>query len=68
MRLAVADLVAGELTLPLILDDPFVHSDAERIERIRDALKETARERQLILLTQEERLSGWGSTIEREPV
>jgi uncharacterized protein YhaN len=63
LRLAVADLVAGDLTLPLIFDDPFVHSDAERIERIRAALEETARERQLILLTQEERLSNWGSAI-----
>lgn len=67
LRLAVADLVAGELVLPLILDDPFVHSDSNRVARIREALDETAGERQILLLTQDERFAGWGSAISREP-
>ena len=66
LRLAVADLVAGEILLPLILDDPFVHSDHARLERIRAALEQASRDRQILLLTQDERLSEWGSPIVAE--
>jgi hypothetical protein len=66
LRLAVADLVAGDVLLPLILDDPFVHSDAERLERIRESLAAAAEERQVILLTQDTRLAEWGAPIEIE--
>ncbi len=66
LRLAVADLVAGEVLLPVILDDPFVHSDAVRLERIRGMLETTARERQIILLTQDPRLLAWGEPIAME--
>lgn len=63
LRLAVADLVAGDLLLPLILDDPFVHSDSERLGRIRESLEAAAGERQVILLTQDHRLAEWGEAI-----
>ncbi len=66
LRLAVADLVAGDVLLPLILDDPFVHSDAERLERIRQSLGAAAEERQVILLTQDMRLADWGTAIRVE--
>lgn len=63
LRLAVADLVAGEMILPLILDDPFVHCDAERLERVRESLEAASKERQVLLLTQDERLNEWGQPI-----
>jgi len=63
LRLAVADLIGGELVLPLLLDDPFVHSDPERLARIRAALDSAAHERQIVLLTQDERLRDWGEPI-----
>jgi hypothetical protein len=66
LRLAVADLVAGDLLLPLILDDPFVHSDSERLERIRESLEAAAEERQVILLTQDRRFADWGEAIDVE--
>jgi hypothetical protein len=66
LRLAVADLVAGEIVVPMILDDPFVHSDAERLERIREALEAAAQERQILLLTHDVRLAGWGSPVTAE--
>ncbi len=66
LRLAVAELVAGEVVLPLILDDPFVHSDAERLERIGEALAEASRDRQIVLLTQDERLLKWGQPVRIE--
>lgn len=67
LRLAVADLIAGEILLPVVLDDPFVHSDAERLERIRAALEVASEERQVILLTQDARLAAWGSPIRATP-
>ena len=48
LRLAVADLVAAKSRLPLLLDDPFVNCDEQRLERIRAALAELARQRQVI--------------------
>jgi chromosome segregation protein len=63
LRLAAADLIGGETILPLVLDDPFVHSDAERLTKIRLALETAARDRQIILLTQDERLREWGEPI-----
>ncbi len=67
LRLAVADLIAGEILPPVILDDPFVHSDAERLERIRAALESAAAERQVIFLTQDARLATWGEPIRVTP-
>ncbi len=66
LRLAVAELVAGEIVLPLILDDPFVHSDAERLDRIGGAIMEASRDRQILLLTQDERLAKWGEPVRME--
>ena len=34
LRLAIADLLAQDVRLPLILDDPFVNCDAERLQRM----------------------------------
>lgn len=65
LRLALADLMAGDLLLPLILDDPFVHSDGQRLDRIREVLAAASADRQIILLTQDERLRGWGESIRR---
>lgn len=68
LRIAVAELIGGEeVVLPLILDDPFVHSDVERLERIHTALDDAARERQVILLTQDERLRDWGESVSISP-
>jgi uncharacterized protein YhaN len=64
--LAVAELVAVGIVLPLLLDDPFVHSDAERLERIGEALLEVSRDRQILLLTQDERLIKWGAPVRIE--
>src|SRR5690606_18888897 len=61
LRLAIADLVGGEVPLPLILDDPFVHCDADRLARIQEALRQAARERQIILFSHRADLAAWGS-------
>jgi chromosome segregation protein len=68
IRLAVADLLAGDVPLPLFFDDPFVHFDVERMGRLRVSLQIIARERQWILLTHREDLAGWGEPVVREEV
>ena len=63
LRLAVLDLVAQELPLPLILDDPFAHWDEERLARARAMLRALARERQVLLLTHRSDVTGWGEPV-----
>jgi len=63
LRLAVADLMADEVRLPLLLDDPFVNCDDQRLERIRAALLELARDRQVLLLTHRELFGSWGTPV-----
>ncbi len=68
IRFAVADLLSAAVTLPLFLDDPFVHCDEERLTRIRDALTRLAPSRQWILLTHRADLADWAAPIRIEPV
>lgn len=60
LRLAIADLLTDQARLPLILDDPFVNSDAERLQRIHQALLAAAKERQILLFTHQQPLADWG--------
>ncbi len=54
VRIGAADFLAGmAVRLPLIVDDPFVHLDADRAAEIWDVLCTIARERQVILTTQD---------------
>jgi energy-coupling factor transporter ATP-binding protein EcfA2 len=54
VRMGAADFLAGmDVRLPLIVDDPFVHLDADRAAEIWDVLCTIARERQVILTTQD---------------
>jgi hypothetical protein len=63
LRLAVADLLGDGVRLPLVLDDPFVHYDPERLARIRALLSTAASERQIVLLTHRPELVAWGAEI-----
>lgn len=69
LRLAVADLLAGGVRLPLILDDPFVNTDAERLQRLRGILEAVAAERQVILFSHRQEFAAWGlpAVIREEP-
>ena len=54
VRMGAADFLAGmAVRLPLLVDDPFVHLDAGRASEIWDVLCTIARERQVILTTQD---------------
>jgi len=51
VRVALAEAIAGDDRLPLILDDPLVHSDAERHNAMLGVLNHAARRLQVIVLT-----------------
>ena len=63
LHLAIADMISGDVHLPLVFDDPFQNCDAERLLRIREALTRIALERQVILLSHEERYASWGAQL-----
>lgn len=64
VRLALADLLAGAVPLPLFFDDPFVHFDPERLEHLRVALERLSASRQWVLLTHRADLASWGAPVQ----
>ncbi|WP_374713455.1 AAA family ATPase [Symbiobacterium terraclitae] len=64
LRLAVGDLIAEEVRLPFVFDDPFLNCDDERLEHIRAALDGLARERQVLLLSHRAGFEAWGAPAE----
>jgi DNA repair exonuclease SbcCD ATPase subunit len=62
LRLGLADLISDTTQIPLILDDPFLTSDNERLERIGSALQNMGR--QVLLLSHSSRFAEWGNTLE----
>jgi chromosome segregation protein len=63
LRLAVLDLLAQEVPLPLVLDDPFAHWDERRLARAREMLRALARERQVVLLSHRREFAAWGEPV-----
>jgi exonuclease SbcC len=62
-RLALADVVAGGNSLPLILDDPLVHFDPFRRQNTRNLLKEVSKKHQVILLSCHDFYDDWADQI-----
>jgi len=63
LRLAIADLIAENLKLPFIFDDPFVSSDSGRLDNIRTILDSTAEERQFAIFSHNSIFSNWGTPV-----
>lgn len=63
LRLAIADLVADDVALPLLLDDPFVHCDDRRLAHIRDALRNLGEGRQVVLFSHRDVFADWGTPV-----
>ncbi|MFY9114693.1 MAG: AAA family ATPase [Dethiobacteria bacterium] len=63
LRFALADLLAEEIKLPLIFDDPFTSTDARRLENIREILHRQEDERQFIIVAHADTFSHWGKPI-----
>ncbi len=60
LRLAIARLLSenGE-PLPLLLDDPFVHFDQQRLENVLTLLRELSEETQIFIFTKDEWILDW---------
>jgi chromosome segregation protein len=65
LRLAVADLVGDDVALPLVFDDPFLHWDADRLARVREALTTLAADRQVLVFSHRPSVAAWGTPVER---
>jgi uncharacterized protein YhaN len=63
MRLATARELAAQVTLPFILDDPFVNFDRDRLKRVMDMLVRIAQTQQVILLTHGREYARWENPI-----
>lgn len=64
LRLAIADLMAGEVSLPFVFDDPFLNFDRDRLGHVRRTLNALAEERQVLILSHREDLVDWGRPVE----
>lgn len=62
IRWAILDRVAGDVILPLLLDDCFHVWDAARRENLRHFL-ENVSDRQVILVTHDANFSSWGQAV-----
>ena len=51
LRIILADLLSGNINIPLILDDPFQSFDQERLERTMNLLKILSNKKQIILIS-----------------
>ncbi|ADU50898.1 hypothetical protein Tmar_0783 [Thermaerobacter marianensis DSM 12885] len=63
LRVAVADLLAGDVNVPFVLDDPFAHWDDGRLEEGRQIVTALARDRQVIVLSHRPALRSWGEPV-----
>ncbi len=68
LRFAMADLLADDRRLPMVLDDPFVTCDRDRKRAVRRVLLREAERRQIILLAHEPGYADWGSPSVIRPV
>ncbi len=59
LRVALLEELAGERALPLVLDDPFLHFDRQRLARVEETLERLGRTHQILLFTHDTRLAGW---------
>ena len=67
VRLAAADLISGDARPPLILDDPFVYFDADRLAATRDMVKSLATKKQIIFFSHRDDYKDWpGQVIKLE--
>ncbi len=63
-RLALADLISEDRYPVMILDDPFVNYDGERLENAMKIIKEMSQNHQILLLTSQDNFDKWAdSTI-----
>lgn len=71
LRVALARTLANDRGLPMILDDPFVHFDPQRLERTVAMLRALSQRTQVIFFTADPRYEAWFQPVLRlgaEPI
>lgn len=63
LRLAIGDLLAEEVHLPFIFDDPFLNFDEQRLRVVMEQLQAMAGERQIFFLSHRPELQSWGVPV-----
>jgi DNA repair exonuclease SbcCD ATPase subunit len=59
IRVALLEELAADRALPIVLDDPFLHFDRERLARAEETLSRLGQTHQILLFTHDARLAGW---------
>ncbi len=65
LKLSLTDfLAASGLNLPLILDDPFLFMDDEKIKNLKELILDISEKRQVIIFTHKKDTADWGNYLE----
>jgi uncharacterized protein YhaN len=65
IRAALIDALSGDRKLPMLLDDPCVNFDEERLSNAANLLKDLACERSILLFTKDETWTRWFDPVLR---
>ena len=63
LRLAIADILSSEMSLPLILDDTFVNFDETRLGIVHEVLDKIVESRQIVLLSHNPDYKDWSGCL-----
>ncbi len=67
LRVAILQELAADRALPLVLDDPFLHFDVERLAMAEETLRRLGSFHQILLFTHDARVAGWTFPQRRLP-
>ncbi len=59
LRVALLQELSADRALPIVLDDPFLHFDRQRLARVEETLETLGETHQILLFTHDTRLAGW---------
>lgn len=59
LRVSLLEELAADRALPIVLDDPFLHFDRQRLARVEETLETLGKTHQILLFTHDTRLAGW---------
>ena len=63
LRLATLDMLSSDLAIPIVMDDSFANFDYERLTTAMDVLSKIAEDRQIILLSHDDRYQNWANNV-----
>lgn len=66
LRLACGELLSAGRSLPVILDDPFVNCDHERLNNVLGMLADVASRCQIVMMTHDRHILDWAQGLQAE--